>query len=311
MEPALVVAVHAGAGQHARSKELAYVRACKRALEAAADAYARSESVTECVAAAVQCLEDNELTNAGVGANLTATGSVELDASIMRSEGEAFGACGAVSGVRNPVRLAAAILEEGARGLLPGRTTGPRREGRRGPGAKVGAVAWARGGACAAAVSSGGLLFKTSGRVGQAAVFGAGCWAQAAAASRPGVACSSSGAGEALVRADFCRSLARRLAEPGAAPTRRPAPYSKRPAGAAWLAAGPHAGLLALVAAPGEGVELLWAHSTPSFALGHLALGDGGARAARAFVSRLAPGGRLEVGGAPARAPRRIRLTLH
>lgn len=42
----------------------------------------------------------------------------------------------------------------------------------------VGAVAVGAGGGAAAAVSSGGLLLKHPGRVGQAAVYGCGCWAQ-------------------------------------------------------------------------------------------------------------------------------------
>ncbi|KAM6502028.1 asparaginase [Amanita muscaria] len=65
----------------------------------------------------------------------------------------------------------------------------------------VGAVALVEGGYAAAGVSSGGLLLKNPGRVGEAAVYGAGCWAQT------GMACSVSGAGEHIVRTNLARSI--------------------------------------------------------------------------------------------------------
>ena len=42
----------------------------------------------------------------------------------------------------------------------------------------VGCVVVDAVGSVAAGVSSGGLILKTPGRVGQSAVFGAGCWAE-------------------------------------------------------------------------------------------------------------------------------------
>ncbi|KAG9009332.1 hypothetical protein FRB94_012149 [Tulasnella sp. JGI-2019a] len=53
----------------------------------------------------------------------------------------------------------------------------------------------------AAGVSSGGILLKPSGRVGGAAIFGAGCWA-----SRR-VAVSVSGTGEQIIRESLARNL--------------------------------------------------------------------------------------------------------
>jgi len=72
----------------------------------------------------------------------------------------------------------------------------------------VGAIALDAEGILAAGVSSGGLLLKQPGRVGQAAIFGAGCWASSPG-RRAGVACSVSGEGERIIRA----SLARRICE--------------------------------------------------------------------------------------------------
>ncbi|KAJ7446237.1 asparaginase [Mycena galericulata] len=72
----------------------------------------------------------------------------------------------------------------------------------------VGAVAWdAASGAIASGVSSGGILLKCPGRIGEAAVFGAGCWAQAVACGKQGMACSVSGAGEYIIRANLARSV--------------------------------------------------------------------------------------------------------
>ncbi|KAG7098750.1 hypothetical protein E1B28_000660 [Marasmius oreades] len=81
----------------------------------------------------------------------------------------------------------------------------------------VGAVAVC-GDAVAAGVSSGGLLLKFPGRVGEAGIFGAGCWAQRWERSSPScfsrhtMACSVSGAGEYITRASLARSLGRAMA---------------------------------------------------------------------------------------------------
>ncbi|KAH6913791.1 asparaginase [Coprinopsis sp. MPI-PUGE-AT-0042] len=73
----------------------------------------------------------------------------------------------------------------------------------------VGAVAWDPLTGGAAGVSSGGLLLKWPGRVGEAAVYGAGCWAQQdiVAGQDIGVACSVSGTGELIIRAQLARSI--------------------------------------------------------------------------------------------------------
>ncbi|KIK26970.1 hypothetical protein PISMIDRAFT_93714 [Pisolithus microcarpus 441] len=71
----------------------------------------------------------------------------------------------------------------------------------------VGAVAWDDCGNVAAGVSSGGLLLKNSGRVGEAAIFGAGCWAQQPSNGKTGVACSVSGTGEHIIRVGMARAI--------------------------------------------------------------------------------------------------------
>ncbi|KAI0780053.1 nucleophile aminohydrolase [Fomes fomentarius] len=65
----------------------------------------------------------------------------------------------------------------------------------------VGAVVWDASGNLAAGVSSGGLLLKLPGRVGEAAIYGAGCWAT------QNIACSVSGAGEYITRLSLARTI--------------------------------------------------------------------------------------------------------
>ncbi|KAF8135751.1 nucleophile aminohydrolase [Boletus edulis] len=77
----------------------------------------------------------------------------------------------------------------------------------------VGAVVWDSEGNLAAGVSSGGLLLKYSGRIGEAAAFGAGCWAEQSQDGRTGMACSISGAGEHIMRTGLARTIADMNAE--------------------------------------------------------------------------------------------------
>ncbi|BFZ06803.1 hypothetical protein BsWGS_09842 [Bradybaena similaris] len=65
----------------------------------------------------------------------------------------------------------------------------------------VGAVCVDHLGNVAAATSSGGIWLKHSGRLGPAAIYGAGCWAQnQISESKPGVAAVTSGCGEDLIQ---------------------------------------------------------------------------------------------------------------
>jgi len=75
----------------------------------------------------------------------------------------------------------------------------------------VGAVAWHGSDGLAAGVSSGGLLLKYPGRVGEAAIFGAGCWASRYEQGLDGMACSISGTGEHIIRTNLAQRLGETL----------------------------------------------------------------------------------------------------
>ncbi|XP_041001472.1 putative threonine aspartase isoform X1 [Juglans microcarpa x Juglans regia] len=107
------VAVHVGAGYHAPSNEKALRSAMKRACLAASTVLHKgSGRCLDAVLAAIQVLEDDPITNAGRGSNLTEDGCVECDASIMDGDSGAFGAVGAVSGVRNAIQIAALLAKD-------------------------------------------------------------------------------------------------------------------------------------------------------------------------------------------------------
>jgi taspase (threonine aspartase 1) len=55
-------------------------------------------TATQAVEAAVRCLENKEVTNAGFGSNLNMEGVVECDATMVDHLGRS-GACGAVAGM--------------------------------------------------------------------------------------------------------------------------------------------------------------------------------------------------------------------
>jgi L-asparaginase / beta-aspartyl-peptidase len=211
-----------------------YEAGCRRAIEAGALALRGGLGALDAVERAVRVLEDDPLFNAGTGACLDAAGLIELDAAIMEGTTLRAGAVCALPPFRNPIVIARAALEDGRHVLYAGegaaafavergfeRTTSEamttayararwaalRGEladlaNRGGPqtgappgGGTVGAVARDPLGQVAAATSTGGLVNKRVGRVGDAPLLGAGTYAD-----DDGGACSATGHGESIMR---------------------------------------------------------------------------------------------------------------
>jgi beta-aspartyl-peptidase (threonine type) len=198
-------------------------------------------SALDAVVASVVILEDHPLFNAGYGSTLNFDGAVEMDASVMiaTSTDAKAGAVATISRVKNPVRLARAVMEHTPHVMLAGtgaerfaRDTGfalcapddliaPRARERflariqsqseigfaREKHGTVGAAALDRHGQLAAATSTGGVPGKMVGRIGDSAIIGAGTFANATAAA------SATGHGEAIIMASLCRETIEALAK--------------------------------------------------------------------------------------------------
>lgn len=221
------IIVHGGAGlvsddRHARLRE-----GVRCAAEAGDTILIAGGSALDAVVAAVRVLEDDPEFNAGTGSALTRDGTVEADASIMDGAAQRVGAVAAVPDLGNAIALARAVLDAGEHvilsgpsawdfarqvGILPSTNLVTERARSR-LAAKletygtVGAVARDRHGRYAAATSTGGIVGKRAGRIGDSPIPGAGTWADARCAL------SGTGDGEAILRVALTKSIAARLRE--------------------------------------------------------------------------------------------------
>lgn len=216
------IIVHGGAGA-TPSERHARLCAGVRAAAAVGDAIlAAGGSALDAVVAAVRVLEDDPEFNAGVGSALTRDGTVETDAAVMCGATQRVGAVAAVPDLGCAIALARAVLERGEHAILAGpaawefaREVGvsfrpsaslitDRARARLAEKGTVGAVARDREGRFASATSTGGIVGKRRGRVGDSPIPGAGTWADAR------VALSATGDGEAILRVALTRSISLR-----------------------------------------------------------------------------------------------------
>lgn len=233
--------VHGGAGglgTAAGPEEAAAFRAAILAVLAQGRMMlARGASALDTVETCAALLEDEPLFNAGIGSVLNEDGFVETDAGIMDGRSLRVGAIAAVRGVRNPVRLARQVMEQGRSVLLvaggalrlaeqlgiarvpdeyfltPKRIEQWRRarsaveSGTETPASDalgtIGAAARDIRGDLAAATSTGGVLNKAVGRVGDSPIVGAGVYADNASC-----AVSATGRGEDMLRTVLARTVA-------------------------------------------------------------------------------------------------------
>jgi beta-aspartyl-peptidase (threonine type) len=219
--PALIV--HGGAGADPAEGREELRAGVQAAVLAGWRVLAAEGRALDAVEAAVRVLEDHPRFNAGHGSVLTAAGTVEMDASIMQGDRLECGAVAGVSRVANPITLARRVLDDGRHVLLIAdgahafaRAVGlpecdpatliTERQRRRlaahiaDSRGTVGAVALDRHGMVAAATSTGGMVGKRPGRVGDGALIGCGTYADS---TLGGVSCT--GSGEAIIRVVLAR----------------------------------------------------------------------------------------------------------
>ncbi|XP_062517248.1 threonine aspartase 1-like [Corticium candelabrum] len=147
-----------------------------------------------------------------------------------------------------------------------------------------------------AGTSSGGILLKLPGRVGQAAVFGSGCWAVNPNDDDdhlPGVACSSTGIGEQLIKALMAMSCAKAVRRNSHSPT----DALKHAFSDAFVGqCDDHLSQAGVVLLQYDSpvAELLWIHSTQTMCIGYMSIQD---TKPKALISK-GKKGSLTIGGA-------------
>lgn len=109
--PLFAIFVHAGAGEVCEQNERKHLQACEDAARQAMILLRAGGNAVDAVEAAIKSLEDNEITNAGYGSNLSIDGHVECDATMVDHYGRS-GAVGAVGQICNPIQLARLVLEQ-------------------------------------------------------------------------------------------------------------------------------------------------------------------------------------------------------
>jgi beta-aspartyl-peptidase (threonine type) len=234
MEIALIV--HAGAGAYPPQYMGPAQKGCREGALVGWHILQQHGSALDAVEAAVRVLEDNPLYNAGTGSSLTSEGKIEMDAGIMDGATFQVGAVAGVESIKNPIKLARKVLDSphvmligrGAQqfALEHGMSLCTRedllteqvyrrwqeqraaevqqKEWKHGT---VGAVAVDSAGRLAAATSTGGLMNKHPGRVGDSPLIGCGYYADEYAA----VSCT--GIGEDFVRLLIARRAAEYVAQ--------------------------------------------------------------------------------------------------
>jgi L-asparaginase / beta-aspartyl-peptidase len=247
-----VLVIHGGAGSIPDDGVDRYVVGIREALEAGWSVLGQGGTALDAVEAAVVSMEDSGTFDAGRGSVLNQDGRVQLDAMIMDGATLAAGAVGAVETIRNPIRVARAVMEQSPQVYFVGHGAerfardhgfepidnaeliGSRERqrfeearasamagadeplGTAADGSRghgtVGAIALDGAGNLAAGTSTGGIRYKPVGRVGDSSVVGSGGYADNESA-----AVSCTGEGEAIMRLVLGKWAVDRVAE-GMAP---------------------------------------------------------------------------------------------
>lgn len=235
--------IHGGAGALDKTRDakiaVRYLEGIRTVLEHGRNILSAGGSALEAVEVCVGLLEDDPVFNAGCGSVLNHDGKVEMDAAIMNGEDLRAGAVAAVSNITNPVHLARLVMAESEHVMLiaQGAMEFARRHGMTYAVDKyfhvperlaqyhkarkqqrtgldhdsddeqkygtVGAVALDTNGHLAAATSTGGIVNKHAGRVGDSPIIGAGVFADDASC-----AVSATGYGEDFMRTVLAKTMA-------------------------------------------------------------------------------------------------------
>jgi L-asparaginase / beta-aspartyl-peptidase len=193
----------------------------------------RGGTCMDAVEKTIMVLEDSPLFNAGKGAVFSHEGIVELDASVMDGKTMKAGAVACVRDIKNPIRAARAVMEKSDYVLLSGsgasqfaREQGleivpnsyfftekrwkalqellkkEREAGVNDKHGTVGCVALDTHGNIAAGTSTGGMMNKKYGRIGDSPIIGAGTYASNVTG---GFSCT--GHGEYFIRLCFSKDV--------------------------------------------------------------------------------------------------------
>ena len=223
-----VLVIHGGAGnvtpeRITPDKQVLYQQKLTEALAAGEKVLMEGGAALDAVMVAVQLMEECPLFNSGKGAVFSAAGKNELDASIMDGKTMKAGAVAGVTTIKSPIGAARRVMDSSAHVMLAGagaeefaRVQGlelvdpsyfyteeswqeylkvkakVETDGRKGT---VGAVALDKEGNLAAATSTGGMVYKKYGRIGDSPIIGAGTYA-----NNESCAVSCTGHGEFFIR---------------------------------------------------------------------------------------------------------------
>jgi beta-aspartyl-peptidase (threonine type) len=215
-QPAIIV--HGGAWNIPDNQVAGHLAAVRNAAQIGWQVLQQGGSALDAVEQAIIALEDHPAVNAGRGATLTQDGKAELDALIMDGRNLGLGSVAGIRTVRNPIRLARAIMERTPHTLMIGPaadalaaqfgleivppeyfiTEAMRQQWqahKAGGSDTVGCAARDGSGNLAAGTSTGGMTGKWSGRVGDCPLVGSGGYADNFSA-----AVSATGWGETLMK---------------------------------------------------------------------------------------------------------------
>ena len=223
-ENKIAIVIHGGAGiilkeNISKSKEDSIINKLDEAISKGWELLKKGESSEIAVVETIKILEDSPLFNAGKGSVFNSEGKVENDASIMKGNDLNAGASSGTSNVKNPITLAANIMNHSEHVFLSGKGAenfaknrnleivnneyfhtkfrynqllNKKGEDKYGT---VGCVAIDVNGNIVAGTSTGGMTNKKWGRIGDSPIIGAGTYANNGTCG-----ISSTGSGEYFIR---------------------------------------------------------------------------------------------------------------